>query len=115
MILQQRQELGISRKTEILCYAFAPPPVFGPLEEVRADAKEAIRSFVCGNDAVPRMSLASTHELARDLKEMDAGGVSLRVANLRLNPGIQRVRVISDGLYFPSILTHLHPRPSIVW
>lgn len=71
MILKQKRELGF-RRTEVLCYAFAPPPVFGPLENMPRKAQRAIRSFVFGNDMVCRLSLANAYSLFRELKEVDA-------------------------------------------
>lgn len=75
MLLKRRRELGL-HKTEVLCYAFAPPPVFGPLHKLSGETRRAIRAFVFGNDMVCRLSLASAYGLFRDLKEVDAIGVS---------------------------------------
>lgn len=75
MLLRRRSELGLV-STRVLCYAFAPPPVFGPLEKLSGETQRAIRSFVFGNDMVCRMSLASAYELFRDLKEVEGIGVS---------------------------------------
>lgn len=77
MILHRRRDLGINRRTQILCYAFAPPPVFGPLNRVPAEAKKAIRSFVFRHDMVPRLSLANVYGLFRDLREVDTVGVGI--------------------------------------
>lgn len=75
MLLKHRRELRLG-KTEVLCYAFAPPPVFGPLHKLPGETRRAIRAFVFGNDMVCRLSLASAYGLFRDLKEVDAIGVS---------------------------------------
>lgn len=75
MVLKRRRELGIGN-SEVLCYAFAPPPVFGPLQKLPAETRRAIRAFVFGNDMVCRLSLASAYGLFRDLKEIDAVDVS---------------------------------------
>lgn len=75
MVLKRRRELDLGR-TEVLCYAFAPPPVFGPSQKLPAETRKAIRAFVFGNDMVCRLSLASAYGLFRDLKEIDAIGVS---------------------------------------
>lgn len=75
MILRRRKELGLGT-TEVLCYSFAPPPVFGPLEKISTESRKAIRAFVFGNDMVTRMSLASAYGLFYDLKEVDGMGVS---------------------------------------
>ncbi|CAN0519949.1 unnamed protein product [Laminaria digitata] len=74
MLLKRRRELGLGG-TEVLCYAFAPPPVFAPLEKLPGQTRKAIRSFVFGNDMVCRLSLATAYGLFRDLKEVDAIGV----------------------------------------
>lgn len=75
MLLKRRKSLSLD-DTEVLCYAFAPPPVFGPLHKLSGEARKAIRAFVFGNDMVCRLSLASSYGLFRDLKEVDAIGVS---------------------------------------
>ncbi|CAN0502274.1 unnamed protein product, partial [Ectocarpus sp. 8 AP-2014] len=62
--LYESSELGLG-STRVLCYAFAPPPVFGPLDKLSGETQRAIRSFVFGNDMVCRMSLASAYELFR--------------------------------------------------
>lgn len=79
MILKQKRELGL-RRTEVLCYAFAPPPVFGPLGKLSGKAQRAIRSFVFGNDMVCRLSLANAYGLFRELKEVD----TIEVGTLRV-------------------------------
>ena len=75
MLLKRRKSLGLG-DTEVLCYAFAPPPVFGPLHKLSGETRRAIRSFVFGNDMVCRLSLASAYGLFSDLNEVDGIGVS---------------------------------------
>lgn len=75
MLLKHRKSLSLD-DTDVLCYAFAPPPVFGPLHKLSGEARKAIRAFVFGNDMICRLSLASAYGLFRDLKEVDAIGVS---------------------------------------
>lgn len=75
LVLQQRKALGLAG-VKVACYAFAPPPVFGPLEKLPREAHDAIMVFVFGNDMVTRMSLANAYELFRDLKEINGVNVS---------------------------------------
>ncbi|CAM9246385.1 unnamed protein product [Ectocarpus fasciculatus] len=98
MLLRRRSELGLG-PTRVLCYAFAPPPVFGPLEKLSGETQRAIRSFVFGNDMVCRMSLASAYELFRDLKEVEGIGASLplRLGYL-VNEHRPRLSIHDDGL-----------------
>ncbi|CAN0130781.1 unnamed protein product, partial [Ectocarpus sp. 4 AP-2014] len=98
MLLRRRSELGLV-STRVLCYAFAPPPVFGPLEKLSGETQRAIRSFVFGNDMVCRMSLASAYELFRDLKEVEGIGASLpqRLGYL-VNEHRPRLSIHDDGL-----------------
>eukprot|EP00752_Nemacystus_decipiens_P010109 g9010.t1 len=77
MLLKRRKSLDLGN-TEVLCYAFAPPPVFGPLHKLSGETRRAIRSFVFGNDMVCRLSLASAYGLFSDLNEVDSIGASLR-------------------------------------
>ena len=71
MILKQKRDLGLGR-TEVLCYAFAPPPVFGPADKLPREAQRVIRSFVFGNDMVCRLPLSNAYDLFRELEEVDA-------------------------------------------
>lgn len=71
MIMKRKREMGLAG-TDVLCYAFAPPPVFAPLEKLPAETRRAIRAFVFGNDMVSRLSLSSAYGVFRDLKEVDA-------------------------------------------
>eukprot|EP00903_Cladosiphon_okamuranus_P010309 g9756.t1 len=76
MLLKRRKNLGLGN-AEVLCYAFAPPPVFGPLHKLSGETRRAIRCFVFGNDMVCRLSLASAYGLFSDLKEVDSVEASL--------------------------------------
>ncbi|CAM9635858.1 unnamed protein product [Pylaiella littoralis] len=98
MLLKHRRELRLA-KTEVLCYAFAPPPVFGPLHKLSGETRRAIRAFVFGNDMVCRLSLASASGLFRDLKEVDAIGATLPVRlKYLVNEHRPHLSVHDDGL-----------------
>lgn len=75
LVLQQKRDLGLGG-SKVVCYAFAPPPVFGPLHKLSSEAHDAIHVFAFGNDMVTRMSVGNAFELFRDLKEVDSLGVS---------------------------------------
>lgn len=95
MLLKRRKSLGLG-SSEVLCYAFAPPPVFGPLHNLSGETRRAIRSFVFGNDMVCRLSLASAYGLFSDLNEVDGIGVSEGVWH---GPGFSRAYNQGDSSY----------------
>ncbi|CAM9236624.1 unnamed protein product, partial [Scytosiphon promiscuus] len=96
--LQEKVELDLDTQTEIRCFAFAPPPVFGPLHKMSGETRRAIRSFVFGNDMICRLSLASAYGLFRDLKEVDAIGASLPLRlSYIVNEHRPRLSVHDDG------------------
>ncbi|CAN0032580.1 unnamed protein product, partial [Hapterophycus canaliculatus] len=98
MLFRRRRELGLDPQTEIRCFAFAPPPVFGPLHKMSGETRRAIRSFVFGNDMICRLSLASAYGLFRDLKEVDAIGASLPLRlSYIVNEHRPRLSVHDDG------------------
>lgn len=98
MLLKRRKSLGLGG-TEVLCYAFAPPPVFGPLRKLSGEMRRAIRSFVFGNDMVCRLSLASAYGLFSDLNEVDGIGVRVNGTWLwtRVKPGVPVMRTCFMG------------------
>ncbi|CAN0458481.1 unnamed protein product [Ascophyllum nodosum] len=115
MILKQKRDLGLGR-TEVLCFAFAPPPVFGPADKLPREAQRVIRSFVFGNDMVCRLSLSNAYDLFRELEEVDAIEASL-AQRIRYLASERRplVSVADDGLgvvrlrvafRYPTILRH---------
>lgn len=67
------------------CYAFAPPPCFGPLDKVDDSWSNAVECFVFHFDIVPTLSLASICEYLMDPSDL---------ANLSPN--------LTKPLYIPS-------------
>lgn len=53
------------------CYAFAPPPVFGPMEEVDMVWSDAVHVFVHLDDIVTRLSLASARSFELQMERID--------------------------------------------
>uniref|UniRef100_A0A7S0R525 sn-1-specific diacylglycerol lipase n=1 Tax=Pyramimonas obovata TaxID=1411642 RepID=A0A7S0R525_9CHLO len=57
---------------QVECWAFAPPPVFTPLEKISPRCHRAIKCFVYRNDLVPRLSLFSVRRLCLQVKAADS-------------------------------------------
>ncbi|CAM9126136.1 unnamed protein product [Chrysoparadoxa australica] len=76
MLLSAASPVGVNVPVE--CFAFAPPPVFGPLAAAPRAAAKHVHSFVYRNDLVPRLSLANALSLLTALKEVDELPATLR-------------------------------------
>jgi Lipase (class 3) len=57
---------------KITCYAFAPPPVFGPLDAVDEAWSSSLICFVNADDVVPRTSLRAMRALALEVEHVDS-------------------------------------------
>ena len=64
-------ENELPASTVIKCYAFAPPPVFSPLEILPKILTDAIQVYTNNCDVVPRLSLATFNELIHMIKKID--------------------------------------------
>jgi hypothetical protein len=68
-ILLEAKDL-LPRKQKYRCFAYAPPPVYTPLEFI-PKAVKATTSFVHENDAVPYLSVHTVRHLLSDLRAVD--------------------------------------------
>jgi Lipase (class 3) len=68
-ILLEAKDL-LPRKQKCRCFAYAPPPVYTPLE-FAPKAVRATTSFVHENDAVPSLSVHTVRRLLSDLRAVD--------------------------------------------
>lgn len=57
--------------TDVKCYAFAPPPVFGPMHKVDSDWSDALECFVNADDLVSTLCLASARRMALEVERID--------------------------------------------
>lgn len=62
---------GLPKKTDVKCFAFASPPVFGPLDIVPRAARKAITSLRYRDDVVPSLSFAAVTALLHGFKRVD--------------------------------------------
>ena len=56
---------------KVKCYAFAPPPVFTPLENVKLEWKAAINVYCLRHDVVPRLCLSGVFRFLLRMKAID--------------------------------------------
>ncbi|CAJ1366067.1 unnamed protein product [Effrenium voratum] len=63
-------EMPLPPKPRLRCYAFAPPPVVGPVEH-RSLKQAEIHSFINRADVVPRASLANVFSLGQECMAVD--------------------------------------------
>eukprot|EP00163_Fabomonas_tropica_P004627 TRINITY_DN14074_c0_g1_i1.p1 TRINITY_DN14074_c0_g1~~TRINITY_DN14074_c0_g1_i1.p1 ORF type:complete len:602 (+),score=108.89 TRINITY_DN14074_c0_g1_i1:159-1964(+) len=95
MLLQRkRQEYHIDQRVPLRCYAFAPPPCYGPLDSIPkpVDGDDMhIYTFVHNVDVVPRASFSSLFAFAEALHRIDA---------LPLTP-LQRMQILANPTSYP--------------
>eukprot|EP00947_MAST-08B_sp_MAST-8B-sp1_P004579 g4579.t1 len=67
----QRPASRLPKDTEIRCFAFAPPPVYAPVENAPPGTTQAIVAFRHAADAVPKLSLLSVRHLIQAVRRID--------------------------------------------
>lgn len=60
-----------SKNNKIECWAFAPPPVFHPIDKIKKEHAENVYVFINNNDIVPRLSTAALLNLFVFLRQVD--------------------------------------------
>merc|ERR1712107_866833 len=69
---------GFRAEKCVKCWAFAPPPVFGPLHKVPRWVKACTTSFVHEVDMVPRACLHTAIKFMLAWKKVDEAGISAK-------------------------------------
>lgn len=99
-LLLSKLLLGSGHKAK--CYAFAPPPCFGPLDKVDEAWSNAVECFAFHFDIVPTLSLGSICEYLKD--PSDLTNLSPKLSR----PLYIRARMASIGFYLETILRTRH-------
>mmetsp|Transcript_54910 Transcript_54910/g.98629 ORF Transcript_54910/g.98629 Transcript_54910/m.98629 type:complete len:518 (+) Transcript_54910:55-1608(+) len=119
----RRRSFPIPVTTKIRCFAYAPPPVFTPLEAAPFGLLDAVTAVVHEGDVVPHISRANSLRLLRSMSAIDDLRLSLLRCDLIAHdfqtPPAEMAEAVSNVAQQPLQDTRapdlLVPAKAIIW
>jgi hypothetical protein len=111
--------ISLLQGVNMRCFAFAPPPVFAPLDVLKTNVSSRITSYILEDDFVTRCSLASVHRLVSRVSRIDQLNLSFmdRVGILRRGDRSLLSLSMEDVIFVDceSSVSDLHIPGELVW